>query len=256
MPLRSDFKFGSEFEKKLNKLKEIIANKANNKIAIALSGGVDSSTLAALCKEWGLDTVAITAKTYFTSKREINNAKNSAEEIGIKHVVIDVDLPQEVLENTPERCYLCKKNMMQKIKLVARDLDYKVVADGTNLDDVKEYRPGFKALRELGIISPWAEAGFTKREIRMIAKKVGLSFYNRPSNSCLATRIPFGVKIKLENLEIVERAEEELIKFFGERKIRVKKIGELAVVKGVPLNEKVKRTLENLGFKCIFVCFC
>ena len=198
---------------------DVLKRIAGRKIAIALSGGVDSSTLAALYKKWA-DVLAITAITPFTSRRDVKNARRAAREVNIPHITIEVNLPPEVFENTSERCYICKKAIMKCIKEEARRRGFLVVADGTNLDDLNEQRPGLRALKEEDIISPWAEAGFTKEEIRQIAKNLGLSFHNKPSNSCLATRI--SGRIDFETLKKVERAEELILDLVGERRVRVR----------------------------------
>ncbi len=202
---------------------DVLKKITGRKIAIALSGGVDSATLAALCKRWA-DVLAITAVTPFTSERDVKNARRAAREVNVPHTTIKVDLPPEVFENTPERCYICKKAIMKCIKEVARRSGFLVVADGTNLDDLNEQRPGLRALKEEGIISPWMEAGSTKEEIRQIAKNLGLSFYNRPSNSCLATRI--SGRIDFKTLKKVERAEELILDLVGERRVRVRVSGD------------------------------
>lgn len=223
---------------------EVLRKILDERMAIAFSGGVDSSTLAALCKAWNVDVIAITAKIPFISKRDLKNAEKAAKEIGVFHIVVDAELPPEVFENTPLRCYFCKKTILRRIKEVARKRGFEVVADGTNADDMLESRPGLRALEEEGILSPWASAGFTKEEIRRIAKDLGLSFYNRPSNSCLATRIPHGEKIRLKDLKKVELAEDILLKLVGERRVRVRKFGSKAVVE-IEEFESVKENLAN-----------
>ncbi|AEA47324.1 ATP-dependent sacrificial sulfur transferase LarE [Archaeoglobus veneficus] len=238
---------------KFEELRKIVGDR----VAIAFSGGVDSATLAALCRKWGIEAIAVTVKTDLMAARDLENAKRVAEEIGIEHVIVEVAVPDAVLENTPQRCYYCKKTIIKAIKDVAESRGFRVI-DGTNADDLKDFRPGLKALEEEGVISPWAMAGFTKKEIRRVAKSLGLSVHNRPSNSCLATRIPFGERIEVEWLRRIEGAEEAVIDIIGERRIRVRKYGKNAAVEieGIEeINDKkleaIESILKKLGFESI-----
>ncbi|MFW6013692.1 MAG: ATP-dependent sacrificial sulfur transferase LarE [Candidatus Nanoarchaeia archaeon] len=179
-------------------------------LTISFSGGVDSSLLAKVAfDELGKKATAITVASEFTCEDEIINSINIAKEIGIKHKIIKINILDEELEkNCKERCYHCKIRILTAI-------EGKTIAEGTNADDIFETRPGMKALEELEVLSPLKECGLGKEKIRKLAKELGLSNYNKPSNSCLATRIPFNSKITKEKLEKIETAE----KILKEKKI-------------------------------------
>ena len=178
--------------------------KENTPALIALSGGTDSMTLLASFVKEGLPVSAATVRSEFTPPEEIVRAELFARKLGVEWRVIDVSvLSDEHLRSNPEdRCYLCKKQIMQTLLFAA---DGKTVCDGTHADDADEERPGKKALKELGIVSPFALCGIGKRGIISIAKELGVTVY--PASSCLATRIPFGEEITEENLKKIAEAE-------------------------------------------------
>lgn len=214
-------------EEKAAKLKLQIDEYTKNDIIVAFSGGVDSSLLLKLaCKaaqKHGTRVYAITVKTRLHPLHELENAKNVAKEIGALHVVLSIDELQEagILDNPTDRCYKCKKYLFEKMKERAKTLGIEHILEGTNEDDLHVYRPGIRALEELCIISPLADAGFTKAEVRELAQKYGLSVSNRPAMPCLATRFPYGASLSYEAFGRVEQGETYL-KNFGAYNVRLR----------------------------------
>lgn len=188
---------------KLNQLREKI--KELKEATVSFSGGVDSSLLAKTAFDvLGDKAQAITVKTEFIPEDDIINAVNTAREIGIKHKIIHINLleDEEITSNPEDRCYLCKLNLMEA-------MPGRRVLDGTNADD-DDGRPGLKAIEEIGVYSPLRELGIGKEKIREMAKELNLANASRPSNSCLATRIPFNKEITKEKLSRVEKSEKVL----------------------------------------------
>ena len=193
---------------------------------VAFSGGVDSVTLAYLAhKALGDNVVAVTVNLKSYPKRELELSKNFAEDIGIRHIIIDFDelkLPS-ISNNTPQRCYHCKKEILALLRSVRDELGFTHILEGSNLSDADSYRPGSKALLQSkdDVISPFVDFGISKDEIREIARKEGLSVADKPSSPCLASRFPYGDKLKMEMLERVEAAEDYLMTLgFSELRVR------------------------------------
>ncbi|WP_455370036.1 ATP-dependent sacrificial sulfur transferase LarE, partial [[Eubacterium] cellulosolvens] len=167
-------------------------------ILVALSGGVDSSLAAFLAKKAvGNKAIAVTADSMTLPLGELDESKKIAKKIGIKHIIIKVDETsnQDFTRNPPERCYYCKKELISKLKEIAMIHHLEVIIDGTNADDMNSHRPGALALAEENVISPLADVGLTKSEIRMIAKKFELPTAEKPSMACLSSRFPYGQEI-------------------------------------------------------------
>lgn len=232
-------------------------------VVIAFSGGVDSSTLAAVCKDAGLDVLAVTVVSQKSPSREIKDAAKIAMEIGVKHEFVNMDiLTPEFRENTSERCYFCKKKVLSSLVSLAEERGYDAVFEGTNASDLEGHRPGYKAVKEMhGVYSPWAEFGITKKEIRMVAKSMGFSFYDKPSLACLASRIPSGVEIDERKLRMVDEAENLVIEIAGVRQVRVRNYDGVAVVEVVEEEigkllekaTKVRDRLKEIGFRSVLV---
>jgi uncharacterized protein len=195
------------------------------KVLVALSGGVDSALVAyAAYKSLGNSAVAVTADYKTLANEELASAEKICSEIGIRHIVIqynELENPKFV-KNDNDRCFHCRKELSEHLNEISKKENASIIVDGTNLDDLKEYRPGIRALKENGVRSPLVEVGFTKYEIRECAKKVGLSVYDRPSNSCLASRIPWGQEITAERLARIEVGETMVKQIFGVRQVRVR----------------------------------
>ncbi|MFO7967483.1 MAG: ATP-dependent sacrificial sulfur transferase LarE, partial [Archaeoglobaceae archaeon] len=200
------------------------ALKVLGKVAVAYSGGVDSTLLTYMCKAAGTDYIAVTVDSQVMARDEVRNAVNIARELDFNHKVIQLDLLKckEFVENGPERCYHCKKMILSAIKDFAGD---RAVVEATNADDLQEHRPGLRAVEELEVVSPLRK--ITKEEIIKSAKEYNLPNWNKPSNSCLATRI-IG-KITEEELLRVEQAE-EIIRKYGFSLVRVRVDSDKAVI--------------------------
>lgn len=218
----------ASLEKKCKVLEDVLS--PHGLVALAYSGGVDSSFLAWLIRHvMRKELVVFLVTSPFISQRERSGALRVAEEIGLQpeEIVLDVLSIPSVRKNPVERCYFCKREIMSRIKRRAQELECVALLDGTNAGDRKGYRPGHKALHELGVLSPLAVAGLEKAEIRELSRLAGLSTWNKPSQSCLATRIPYGTTLTREILSGVERAEAFLLDL-GCKQVRVRVHGDLA----------------------------
>ena len=243
---------------KLDRLREYLSN--FDKLCVAYSGGVDSDLLMNVAYEVLKDNaVAVIGDGIMLSRKDLEDAENLARKTGIKYYVVKVDAfsVNEFKFNDKKRCYYCKKNIMGEIIKKANELGFYTVADGKNSDDGKVYRPGAEAARELGIVSPLYEAGMTKQDIRQAAKELGLETWNKPSNSCLATRFPYDTELTAENFAKVEGAE-LLIAQKGIPSGRVRMHGDIARIE-VPedrFNElisdrKLIEDIKNFGFRYV-----
>ncbi|MBI4726087.1 ATP-dependent sacrificial sulfur transferase LarE [candidate division TA06 bacterium] len=252
---------------KLLRLQKILSSYGS--AAIAYSGGVDSSLLALLVREaLGNKHLAVTAVSQSYTPGEMKQARAIARKFGIKLLALKTDeLNDPKFNSNPtDRCYHCKKHLFKAIKSIASKKGIKYILDGTNADDVHDFRPGRRAAEERGIKSPFVEVGMTKAEIRMIAKQKGLPNWDHPANACLALRIPYGVKIDAAVLKQVEKAEEALAEL-GLKKYRVRHHGQVArievdskefakIIKNkIKLTNKIKAagyqfvTLDLLGYQ-------
>lgn len=228
---------------------------------VAYSGGVDSTLLAVLAREALEDKcLAVTAVSPIHSAQEVKAARALARKFGIKHLVIrSRELNDPAFKSNPVlRCYLCKKMLFEQVISLAKHWGINTVIDGSNAEDLKAYRPGLKALKELKIKSPLAEAGFTKNEIRQMAKQKGIAVWNAPANACLATRIPYGTAITPRILKQVERSEQSL-RQLGFSQCRVRHHGDLARLEILPSEfekalkskDKIIGFLRRAGYKFI-----
>lgn len=203
----------------------------NNRIAIAFSGGVDSTYLLYAAVKAGADVRAYYVKSAFQPEFEFRRAKELAEQIGCPLCVAEVDVlsDERVAANPENRCYYCKQRIMGVITRAASGDGYKTVCDGTNASDDADDRPGFKALGEYGVRSPLRECGLTKRDIRDLSREAGLPTWDKPAYACLATRILTGEPITAEKLQITEKAE-GILHGMGFRDFRVRMRGSGALV--------------------------
>ena len=213
---------------KLSTLKTIL--KEMGSVCVAFSGGVDSTFLLKVASDVLSDrALAVTAVSPIHPAFEIADSENLAKQFGVRHFLVESDELKldTFLRNPPDRCYLCKKQIFSNLLNVAKEHGISCVADGSNLDDEGDYRPGMKALKELGIRSPLREAGLTKQEIRELSKELGLTTWDWPSMACLASRIPYGQPITMEALKRVEISEQKL-RDLGFRQVRVRDHGSVA----------------------------
>jgi uncharacterized protein len=202
------------YSKKYKRLKDFIAECYS--AVIAFSGGLDSGLLAKVAFDvLGKNVLAVTAKSPTYPKSELIKAKATASYIGIRHrVIYTAEFKDErFLRNWRDRCYWCKRELFCKLQAIASKAKLAYIFDGTNYDDRNDVRPGLKAKEEFGVVSPLYECKFTKSEIRELAKKLALPFWNSPSGTCLSSRIPFGEKITPGRISRVEKAESILQDF-------------------------------------------
>ncbi|MBD3388878.1 MAG: ATP-dependent sacrificial sulfur transferase LarE [Candidatus Altiarchaeales archaeon] len=198
-------------------------------VLVAFSGGVDSSVLAKAAYEClGEDAVAVTFDTPTLPRSEMMEARETAEHIGIRHVVVRyTELSNEDFRRNPdERCYYCKRMMSEKLKEVARELGVHSIVEGTTADELEGHRPGYRALQEAGVLSPMAELGLTKDDVRRMALEYGLR-HDKPSGACLSSRIPSGTEITEELLIKVEESE-DFLRSLGLSQVRVRVEGDCA----------------------------
>jgi pyridinium-3,5-biscarboxylic acid mononucleotide sulfurtransferase len=222
---------------KYDRLKEIIGRL--DSVLVAYSGGVDSTLLlkAAVDAVGGEHVLAFIGTGPIFSHKETQESRQTAEKIGADCVMADTMILKVPLfvENTKERCYHCKKNLLSLSWVLAREKGLACVAEGTNYDDLDDYRPGNKACKEMGVVSPLLEANLTKQDIRLLSKRLNLPTRDKPSNACLATRIPYGTAINAALLKKIELSE-EFIKSTGISQVRVRCHGPIARIE-VPEGE-------------------
>ena len=241
------------------KIQSILADIAKKgSVLIAFSGGVDSSVLAALAfRALGRKAIAVTADSQTLAPGELDRAKAVAREIGISHKTIFYDELGEpgFVENPVDRCYHCKKGLIRELKKIAAEYDIKTIIEGTNISDLKNHRPGHRAVVEEGIYNPLVEFKVTKEEIREIARKLGLSVADKPSMACLSSRFPYGQTITADALRRVGIAE-NFLRDRGFNVVRVRDHAGLARIEITPdemthlmeMRDAVSLEFKKLGF--------
>jgi pyridinium-3,5-biscarboxylic acid mononucleotide sulfurtransferase len=227
--------------------------KAYKSAVIAFSGGVDSTFLARIAKDiYGQNLLLITATSSTYPFYELDEARSLALLLDIKHKIIvseEIDIPG-YSENPPDRCYYCKSELFGKINYIALKEGYEAVFDGSNVDDLKDFRPGMKAKHEKGVISPLAESGFTKNDIRHFSTELNLPTATKQSYACLASRFPYGEKITIKKLDRLAIAEYEM-RNLGFSQFRIRSHENLARLEFIPSEiEKAWRLKDNLTEIC------
>jgi len=243
---------------KLRRLRKIVRSVGS--AALAFSGGADSTLVAKIAHdELGDKALAVTIASPMYPDSELRQASAVARKIGIEHVVITVDplTDTRFVSNPPDRCYLCKRDDIEHIRRLADSRGLKEILDGSNADDRDDYRPGLRAKEEMGVISPLAEAGVTKADVRAISRRLGLPTASKSSSPCLASRIPYGEAITREKLRMIGEAE-EFLRSKGFEPVRVRAHGSIARIEVPPgqiprlaaprTRASVVRKLKSLGF--------
>jgi len=243
----------------------VAAMQARGRILVAYSGGVDSGLVARVAHDAvGGDALAVIADAESLARRELEEALDEAAEIGIPVKVVRVSelANDRYVENPTNRCYFCRQELGAALRPLAADLGYQVIADGVNLSDLGDYRPGIQAMNEAGFWHPLVEFGLAKAEVRSLAQRLGLSFHDKPSNACLSSRIAYGEVITLDKLHRVEAAE-EAIRALGFRVVRVRAHEGLARIEvlqeDIPrivqpdLAAKVAQAVRDAGFSHVTI---
>ena len=236
---------------------------SKNKVMIALSGGVDSALVAyAAFQKLGNSAIAVTADYKTLSKEELDSAKQICKEIGIRQLFLDYNEleNEEFIKNDSNRCFHCRIELGDHLIALAKKHDIQVIVDGTNPDDLGDYRPGIEALKQNGIRSPLVETNFSKSEVRESAKFVGLSVYDRPSNSCLASRIPWGQRVTAEKLIRIEFGETIVKQLTNVKQVRVRDLNGCAKIEvdkvmissfNDDILNKITEKLKMIGFSAV-----
>ncbi len=248
-------------EEKLESLKEIL--RSLESVVIAYSGGVDSTFLSKVAFDvLGGNALAVTVTSEIHPRWELEEAVEIARKIGIRHekiVAEPLDIP-EFSGNPADRCYYCKRELLIKLKEMARERGFRHVIEGSNFDDMDDYRPGMRALAEIGARSPLKEAKLTKADIRELSRRFGLPTWDKPSLACLASRFPYGSKITREKLRVVNEAE-VFLRDLGIRQLRVRDHDQMARIEvpeedmGILLQNRkqIVAKLKELGYNYVTV---
>ncbi len=248
-----------EVELKYETLKAIILDLGE--VVVAFSAGVDSSLLAKVCYDLLKDrAVAVTADSPTMPRRDLLETVDLAKTIGIKHEIIKTDEINnpDYAKNDQNRCYFCKNELCDHLDFIKEKTGVKWVLFGENVDDLSDYRPGSQAAVEHGVKAPLKDAGFTKAEIRTLARYLGLPTWNKPAAACLASRIPYGNSVSLEKLSQIEKAE-AILWDLGYRGMRVRHHGEIARIELqleqmpaiISEAEQITKSLQEIGFRFV-----
>ncbi len=250
---------------KLSTLAKIL--KSYNSLAIALSGGIDSVFLLTFAK--GIlknsdNILAITAKSIIHYDSDLEDAIRSTKQLGVRHLFFNSKeiYLDEFMINGENRCYICKKNILQSMRIMALKNGFTTVVHGANFDDVDDYYPGLKAASEIGILAPLIEANFSKKDIRYISRVYGIDIWNKPATACAATRFPRGTRINLKHIEQIKRAEITLSNI-GFELCRVRHHGDVARIEismsqaihlvDPRISKKVVKAFRKIGYNHVLL---
>jgi len=241
--------------------KIISSIKEKGSAIVALSGGVDSAAICALAfRAIGKNLTAVTITSEALSKQDLNDAKLVAKKIGCRHIVVEVEKLSDdgFKENSPLRCYFCRKIDTKEMLKLKEKIGAEVIIDGAHIDDLGDFRPGMKAMSEAKVWSPFIEFGVSKNQIREIAKEFSIPIFDKPAGGCTSSRIPHGTPITREALARVEKSE-DFLKGLGFKALRVRDYGESCRVQidnfkqAQLMQKKIISTLENFGYKQISI---
>lgn len=250
-------------EEKLEKLRRLLAGYGS--LAVAYSGGLDSSFLLKVATDvLGPKAIGVTARSSTYPEREYSESIEFARGIGARQVVIEseeLDI-EGFTSNPPRRCYFCKKELFTKLQQVARKEGIEYIADGSNADDIHDFRPGMEAAAELGVVSPLKETGLTKEDIRVLSKQMELSTWDKPAFACLSSRFPYGHEITSAKLQMVAAAE-DFLRELGFRQMRVRHHGDIArievpqadiaTISAPAMRQKVTAKLRQIGYHYVTI---
>jgi len=249
----------ASLQEKDRRLGEIL--RGLDRVMVAFSGGVDSTfVLKRAHQELGDRVLAVVAASETFPTREFNAAVRIAEEMGVRLYKTEVKEfeNENFVANNPDRCYHCKTGLYSHMQNLARELGYQVILDGTNMDDLGDYRPGLKAKAEQGVRSVLQEAGLYKEEIRQLSKELGLPTWNKPSFACLSSRIPYGTRIDRQKIDQLDAAEDFLFEL-GLYQVRVRHHDQIARIEVIPddipkviaRRDEIHRKFTELGFRYV-----
>ena len=251
----------THLKRRLSELKGLLEPLGS--VMVAFSGGVDSSLLLALASQMCTGrVVAVTASSQTYPRRELETARKVAQLIGCEHKIIKTDeLHDERFATNPlERCYYCKLELYGRLKGMARKMGIEHIIEGSTVDDLSDFRPGERALRELGILSPLRQASFTKKDVRQLARALGLPNWEKPASACLASRFAYGVRITAQDLSRIEKLE-DLLCDLGFKQVRARFHGDLVRIEVEPssiceivtdpMRDKIVQMARRLGFRFV-----
>lgn len=244
------------------KLEQLKTNlKKMGSVILGFSGGVDSSFLLKVASSvLGQRVLGVTVNSTLLTKEELDDALRFVKENNIHHIVIEIDVEKipHLQENPNNRCYFCKKHIFSKIKEVASQENIAYVLDGSNYDDLKDFRPGMKALERFGVVSPLVDVKLTKKEIRALSKEMNLPTWDKPAFACLASRFPYGIQIDKKRLNVVGQAE-KFLRNLGAKQVRVRYHNDIARIevlkndfdKIINNYKEISKKFKELGFKYV-----
>ena len=256
-----NIKIQEKNKKNYESLSQVMEEHVKEGICVAFSGGVDSSLLLKVACEAGKrfdkTVLAVTFETKLHPHGDLDEAKDMAQYFGAVHKIIEVDefADPEIMHNPKDRCYRCKNLLFQSLIKYAKEEGFSYIMDGSNFDDLKAYRPGMKALKELGIHSPLLELEITKKEIRSLSADLGVTSSDKPSAPCLATRLPYGATLDFDLLERIDQGE-KFLRDLGFYNVRLRLHGDILRIEVdkkdfLPLlshEESLISELKRLGF--------